>query len=159
MKKELKNGLILFLIVIFILLTVYLVTAFQTGEVGNKKTTNSNTTESKSDSSSMFSNSIILADVFNRSEDCYKVLFYSNKKIKDNLKTMIDLYDSKEDNIKLYKVNYDDPMNKKVLGEENINDVSNSSDLKVRDITMITIKNKKVESYLNKEEDILKSLE
>jgi hypothetical protein len=60
---------------------------------------------------------------------------------------------------KLYKVNYDESINKSVLSDEENKEATNSEDLKVKGCTLITINDGKIVSYVSNETDILKTLE
>ena len=96
MKSEIKNGIIVLLVVLGILSIVYFATAYRTGQISHKKYDNNSEITNKDPS---YSNMIIYSKVFSQKEEKYMVLFFDNTKIKDSLSTTIDLYDKNEENI------------------------------------------------------------
>lgn len=155
MKDEIKNGIIILISVLVILGATYLITAYFKGSLKGKN----EVTESSVSYDAKFENMIILSKVFNIEDSEYKVLFYSNKKIKDSLSNTIKSYDSSKKDIKLYKVNYDESINKKVLSNQDNTKATNAEELKVKGITLITIKDNKIVSYITNEDEILSALE
>ena len=160
MKEEIKKAITLLIVVLIILAAVWIVT-----EIMNDKVTSSDgkttTTTAKSsvNTDASYSNMIMLSNVFNISKDEYMVLFYSNKNKKDSLDAVIKLYDSKDKDVKLYKVNYDEAINSSVLSKEDNKEAASAEELKVSGVTLITITNGKITSYINNEDDILNALE
>lgn len=156
MKSEIKNGIIILLVVLGILAIVYFGTAYRTGQISHKKYDN-NSEITNNDPS--YSNMIIYSKVFSQKEEKYMVLFFDNTKIKDSLSTTIDLYDKNEGNIKLYKVNYNETINKKVVSKTENKVATNVDELKIKGTTLITIENGKIINYISNEDEILSSLE
>ena len=156
MKSEIKNGIIILLVVFGILAIVYFATAYRTGQIGHKKYDN-NSEITNNDPS--YSNMIIYSKVFSQKEEKYMVLFFDNTKIKDSLSTTIDLYDKNEENIKLYKVNYNETINKKVVSKTENKVATNVDELKIKGTTLIKIENGKIINYISDEDKILSSLE
>lgn len=138
MKEELKNGIVISVFVIIIILVVYFSTAiFMTGEIGNKKNEDKTTTTTKSDSNE-YNNRIISSKIFNRSEDTYIVVIFSNKKASNELKDKVKNYDG---DMKLYVVNLDEAMNKSIKSDTDDLYVKEPSSLKVKENALLTISN------------------
>lgn len=152
MNKEVKNGIIVGVVVILSLVVVYFITAIVTGEIniGGKK---DNTDSSVSDNS--YDNMIMASTTFDKSEDEYMVIFYSEKNKTDNLDLIISSY---KGDIKLYKVNTDEVINKFVLSDEENSSATNKDELKVKTPTLLTINNKKIIYYTSNEDEIAEKL-
>lgn len=162
MSKEIKNGIAISITVILVIVIVYLTTAvFMTGEIGNNKTDKKSETTTKQTSSSvskMFDNMIIASKTFDQKNDEYMVIFFHGNDISETLKSAITFYDSSNSKGKLYKVNMDDVINKFVLSDEQNSGATNYNELKINDITLITIKNKAIASYVTEEENVINNL-
>ena len=155
MKDEIKKGLILLVIVLVLLAIVYVVT----GSIsGNLKSNSKNATDNSVNNDPTYSNMIVLSKVFDM-DGTYKVLFYSNKNATESLKSAIELYDSKDQEQVLYKVNYDEALNKRVLSTSDNKEAKSSDEIKVKGVTLITISDKKIVSFVSEENEVLKSLE
>lgn len=152
MKKEIKNLLIVTFCVIIFLVIVYLIIAFKKGEIGNS---NNNISSNENGLSLSYSNLINAESVFTRQEDSYYVMFFSEKNSIDAIKQVLTSYSG---DIKLYKVNLDEPINKYVLGNSDNKDAQNSSELRVSKTTLIKISNKKIVSYINDSVEIINEL-
>lgn len=138
MKEELKNGIVISVFVIIIILVVYFSTAvFMTGEIGNKKSEDKSTTTTKSDFNE-YNNRIISSNIFNRSEDTYMVVIFSNKKASNELKDKVKNYAG---DTKLYVVNLDEAMNKSIKSDTDDLYVSEPSSLRVKENALLTISN------------------
>ena len=159
MKSEIKNGVKVTLFVILIIVIVYFATAiFMTGELGNKsddKNNSSDDSKTSEEVSSLYDDMIIASQTFSKSQDEYMVIFFSNKDISETLNTIMSSY-SKD--VKLYKVNTDEAINKYVLSEEENPNATNSSELKINKTTLITIKQKSIISYITDEDEILEKI-
>lgn len=156
MKNEVKNGLIIGVVVILIIVLVYFMTAiFMTGEIGNESKTDKTTTTTSSSSTVDYDNMIIAGRVFNQTEDTYMVLIFSNNDAKDELKSAISSYTG---DVKLYKVNTDEAVNSYVVSDTDNTNPTASKDIKVKNNALITIINGTVSSYVNDEEQIINAL-
>lgn len=164
MKEEIKKAITLLIVVLIILGAVYVVTEIMrsdtnTSKSNSKSKTTTTTTRVAVNTDAKYSNMIILSKVFSMPESEYMVLFYSNKNAKDSLSKSIELYDSANHDIKLYKVNYDESINKSVLQSEDNDKATTVDQLKVKGVTLITIKDGKIVSYITNYDDILKAME
>lgn len=152
-----KEGIAIAITVILIMVMVYIVTAvFMTGEIGNKKT--STTTTSSSVNTESFENIILASKTFDITADTYKVIFFSVNDASGGLKTTLSTYDSSSKDIKLYKVNLDETINKYVIGDEANESATTSNELSVKSPTLITITNGVITSYISDESQILEEL-
>ena len=161
MNNEVKNGIIITITVILVLVVVYLVTAvFMTGEIGSSKSDDEeNSTSSLNDtSSSSYDNMIIAGRVFEQKEDKYMVIFFSEKDDSDALKTTITSYDQAGSDVKLYKVNTDEVINSYVLGDDFNSVATSDSEIRINDVTVITIENKVITSYVIGAENVINEL-
>lgn len=162
MKNEVKSAIAITITVILILVVVYLSTAvFMTGEIGDKKKDEkdevTNVSE-ESQTSTLYDNMIIASKTFEQKNDEYMVIFFSQKDTSDTLKNMISTYDSSDKDTKLYKVNTDEVINRFVISEEANNSATNYNELKINDITLVTIKNGVIASYIVTEDNVIEAL-
>lgn len=161
MNNDLKNGIVITITVVLVLAVVYLTTAvFMTGEIGSSKANKKNkvTTTKSNVTTNLYDNMIIASKTFDQPNDEYMVIFFSEKEASDNLKSAISSYDSGNKAVKLYKVNTDEVINKFVVSEEVNMDATNYNELKINDVTIITIKDKVITSYVVKEEAVIDKL-
>lgn len=162
MKNEVKSAIAITITVILILVVVYLSTAvFMTGEIGDKKKDEkdevTNVSE-ESQTSILYDNMIIASKTFEQKNDEYMVIFFSQKDTSDTLKNMISTYDSSDKDTKLYKVNTDEVINRFVISDEANNSATNYNELKINDITLVTIKNGVIASYIVTEDNVIEAL-
>ena len=158
MNKEVKNGIMVGLTVLFILIIVYLTTAvFLTGEIGGKDK-NTNTTTTKESTTATYNNMILAGQSFDRKEDKYMVVFFSDSKASDDLKNAVSNYDVSSKGIKLYVVNLDEAVNNYVVSNTFNSNAEKASDLKIMDQAIITISGGNMQSYLISEKDIIEIL-
>ena len=161
MKKEIKNGIVIAICVILIIIITYITTSvFMTGEIGTKKDKeNKNDVEKTSENTTLqstYDNMIIAGRVFNQSEDTYMVILFKEDSASDDLKAAIKSYNN--ENEKLYKVNLDEAINKYVVKESDNNNATNSKELQVKDIALLTISSGSIRSYITDEEQIINAL-
>ena len=155
MKDEVKNGIILTVVVLLIVGVVYLITAvFATGEIGSKKR---KTNDDESSSSYItYDNMILASNTFTQKESEYMVMFIINDDLSDTLKSYINSYNNSD--MKLYVVSADDAVNKFVKSDSANEAATNYSELKINKNTLITIKGGKISSYLTNEDEIKEKL-
>ena len=155
MKDEVKNGIILTVVVLLIVGVVYLITAvFATGEIGSKKR---KTNDDESSSSYItYDNMILASNTFTQKESEYMVMFIINDDLSDTLKSYINSYNNSD--MKLYVVSADDTVNKFVKSDSANEAATNYSELKINKNTLITINGGKISSYLTNEDEIKEKL-
>lgn len=160
MSNEIKNGITITITVILVIAIVYVTTAvFMTGEIGNgKANSNSKTTTTNSSASKLYDNMIIASKTFDQNKDEYMVIFFYGNDVSNELDAVIKAYDSSNNKTKLYKVNVSDVINKFVLSEQQNSEATNYNELKINDITLITVKDKVITSYITKEENVINNL-
>lgn len=155
MKEEVKNGITITIVVVLTLILVYLATAFfLTGEIGGKKTT---TTKDSSSVTTLYQDMILASKTFERPEEEYMVIFFSEKDAKKRIKSYMKSYYNED--IKLYKVNLDESINKFVVSKDEENkEAKNANELKIKDTTLIVIKNKSIVSYITDTDEIVEKI-
>lgn len=159
MNNEVKNGIIITITVILVLVVVYLVTAvFMTGEIGSNKNDGEVSSTSSLNAASSYDNMIIAGRVFEQKEDKYMVIFFSEKDDSDALKTTITSYDQAGSDVKLYKVNTDEAINSYVLADDFNSVATSDSELRINDVTVITIENKAITSYVIGADNVINEL-
>lgn len=159
MNEETKNGIMIGVTVILILVVVYFTTAvFMTGEIGGNKKGNKKTTATSSKVTSSYKNMIIASKTFSQAQGEYMVLFFDENEVSDNLKSALTSYDALTDKLKLYKVNVDEIINAYVKGDGFNADASNAKELKISDVTLLTIKGGKIASDVHGESEIINKL-
>ena len=139
------------IIVLGIFLLVYLITAILSGEIKLTKDK-----EKEIAPSEIQYNEIIGGTVFNRVDSEYYVLFYSEKYTKSSyLFQYVNSYRSQKNNLTLYTVNLDEKINANYYSEDSVN--TNSIDtLKVKNPTLIKVKDKKAIETIIRYDEILK---
>lgn len=155
MKEEVKNGITISIVVVLTLILVYLATAFfLTGEIGGKKTT---TTKDSSSVTTLYQDMILASKTFEKPEEEYMVIFFSEKDAKKRIKSYMKSYYNED--IKLYKVNLDESINKFVVSKDEENkEAKNANELKIKDTTLIVIKNKSIVSYITDTDEIVEKI-
>lgn len=137
---EMRSIIKIAIIVILILVVVYLFTAVVTGKIKLGS-------DAETDSEIAIQYEEILAgEVFNQSESDYLVLFYEQgTTIAGLYDTYLNLYKTKANALKYYKVDMANAMNQMYKSEEESNlYIAKASELKVKSDTLIHISNGKV---------------
>ena len=99
-----------------------------------------------------------IGTMFNRVEDEYYVLIYSNETNGSDLNSDLTTYRSSDDYIKTYYVDLDKKINSIAISDETNKYPTNPNEVKVNDATMYKIKNGKVVKTYCGVEDIKKVL-
>ena len=99
-----------------------------------------------------------IGTMFNRVEDEYYVLIYSNETNGSDLNSYLTTYRSSDDYIKTYYIDLDKKINSIAISDETNKYPTNSNEVKVNDATMYKIKNGKVVKTYCGVEDIKKVL-
>lgn len=141
--------------IIILLIAVYLVIGiFFTKEIDFK-----DKEDSKEKSNVTIDNKTITAgQIFDQKDNSYYVLIYDFDSKLTNLSTFASVYSSKENSIPIYKVDSGNKINSNFISKESNQNPTSYSDLKIKSPTLIKIENKKVISYIEKEEDIKNTL-
>ena len=136
---NIKNVVKTIIVIIVILVAFYLLTIL----ILNKKegpTYNNVTIEY---------NKIIAGETFEMSDNDYLVFYYDSTGANAaEYADMISKYREKENSLPIYTVDLNNGINKKYISEEEVNSVTNIDDLKVKDATLIRIKDKSAQSYI-----------
>lgn len=141
--SNITKVVITLLVVIAIIVIFYLVTVL----INNNKR-KLNTTEKKNEEVKIQYQEILANDTFVMSPKEYYVLFYdfdaSNSAYYDYLYTK---YKNDKDNVPIYKVDLGNGFNEKFVNTKTNPKAQNASQLKLKDATLILIKNGKNVSY------------
>ena len=151
-QKEIKKFIIILLGVILVVVAFY----FFTKDVVKK-----DSEQKKEKTEVTFNyNRIIMGELFNRPYDEYYALIYNTEDLQANYYySLFSNYSAKENSLKIYTVDLNDEMNKKFYNKNNSNPNAKSlEDLQVSNLTLIKIKDKKINKYIEKEEDIRSEL-
>jgi len=100
-----------------------------------------------------------IGTMFNRIEEEYYVLLYSNKEDGNELNSLLDSYRSKDDYVKTYYIDLDRKINSIAIGDKLVKEPKNSSEVKVKGATLYKIKNAKVVECISSLEEIKEFLE
>ena len=84
------------------------------------------------------------------------VILFKDNSSSDDLKNAIKSYNN--ENKKLYKVNLDETINKYLIGQSDNNNATNSKELQVKDVALLTISSGSIRSYITDEEQIINAL-
>lgn len=149
------NKVILILVVISILCLFYLLTVHLTEGGSNESTTGEPIVE---DTVIQY-NEILAGSTFNKSDDKYFVVYYdmSSEDISD-ISEAISTYNSKEDSLPLYVVDMSNSLNKKYVSKESNKSVTSAADLRINGVTLVRIKNGKLDKYLEGETEVVEYL-
>lgn len=153
-QKEVKKFIVILLAVCILIIGVYFLTK-NIIEKKQAKAAEANKTEVTFDY-----NKIILGELLNRPYEEYYVMVYSIKEAHANYYSgLANKYASTkgDDALKVYTADLDDTMNKKFYNKKESNPQATSVDeLKVKDLTLIKVKNGKIVKYLEDTDSIRK---
>ena len=130
-----RNMLIILIGVVVIVVGLY----FMTDHLVNKDNNINNKEETKIDY-----DIATIGTMFNRYEDLYYVLIYSNSEFGNDLDEVLLNYRSSDDYIKTYYVDMDKKINSIASSDTTITNPSNSNEVKVSEPTLYKINNGKV---------------
>lgn len=158
-QEEIKKFFIVIIVVLAIVGALYLLTrAFVTKDLFNKDEDTTQEVETGKVDYSM----AIMGQILNRPYDEYYVAIYdaSNGKYIADMATLLYNYSSKEKHLHVYTVDLSNTLNADYYDPENVNTKAQSvSEIKVGDITLLKIKNKKISKYITDYDDMKKELE
>lgn len=150
--KEIKKFLIILGIVVIIAAAAYFLTK-------NYVVKDNKTSESKTEVTFDYTKTI-LGSLFNRPYNEYYVLVYNSKDLQANYyANLVSSYQNKENALKIYTADLNDSMNEKFYDKNESNPkATEASELKVKDLTLIKIKDKKISKYLEDVDSIKQEL-
>ena len=148
------DRVIIILVVVCILCLFYLLTVFLT-ENENTNTSNEN---DKQETVIQY-NEILVGSTFNKSDEKYFVVYYdmSSEDISD-ISSAISTYSSKEDALPLYVVDMSNPLNKSYESKDSNKNAEDASELHINGVTLVRIKDGKLDKYLEGEENVIEYL-
>lgn len=149
--SQIKNLIILFIIVILVCVGIYFLTDIM---IKNE----SNTNDIVKDTEINYDIATI-GTMFNRIEKEYYVLLFSNEKDGTKLNNILDSYRSSDNYIKTYYVDLDSKFNSSALGDELIKEPKNSNEVKVKGATLYKFNNGKIIECVSGVEEIINVFE
>lgn len=154
--KVVKRFILVLVIVVVCVVGIYFLTRiFVTKDLFNKK-------EETTTTSSVDFNyeKTILGSAFNRPYSEYYILVYKNSDEQSTyLSSLVTDYQAKDEHLKLYTADLDDYMNQDFYDKDNVNpNATKASELKVGDYTLIKIKDKKINKYIQGIDEITEEL-
>lgn len=157
-QEEIKKFLIVIVVVLALCGVMYLLTrAFVTKDLFNKE---EEQTEEVT-SGQVDYNVAIMGQILNRPYDEYYVAIYnaSNGEYIGDMATLLYNYSAKEKHLHVYTVDLSNTLNSEYYDPENVNKKAQTvADIKVGDITLLKIKNKKIVKYIDAYEAMKKEL-
>ena len=147
---------ILIIVIIFVLAIYFLTRIFVTKDLFN----NNDDNETQTVEGTINYNVTSIGSMLNKAEDEYYVLIYNT----DDLRAiyysgLMSNYTRGENALKVYFADLDKELNQKFYDPENTNlDVTDISDLRVGDLTLLKIKDGRITDALTTEEDIANEL-
>ena len=135
--KEIRNLIIITLVVIALALGLY----FLTDKVLNKdKTSETNTNVDYT--------TCLIGNMFNRPYDEYYVFAFSGEDENvSKYNSLISTYEKKDKALKIYKIDLDNNFNKNALSDTSNKKPTNAGDVKIKNSALLHIKNGKVVDY------------
>lgn len=150
-ENQVRTLIILFIIVVLICVGLYFLTDAM---INKESTTNNNIKEVEIDY-----DVATIGTMFNRIEDKYYVLMYSNQEDGSNLNSVLTKYRSSDEYLKTYFIDLDKKINSSVLGDELVKTPKNSKEVEVKGATLYTINEGKVVECISGVDEIIKVLE
>lgn len=156
-QKEVKNLIIIILIVVGLLGLVYLFSrAFVSKDLFNKKKEDTTSSETAKDVTFNYTK-IIVGELLNRPYSEYYVLaFDSEDDMAFDYNNMMNSYGNSK--IKLYQLDLNDGFNKNYKSKESNPTATEIKDLKFSDVTLIKVKNGKIVKYVEGKDAIRSEL-
>lgn len=146
-EQEISKFIKILLIVVVFILGIYFFTSIV---VKKEYDINKDITEGQ-----VSANSIIVGSILNRPHEDYYVLVYNSTSNKVALyETLISIYESKKESLRIYAVDLDNHLNEKYLSGESNPSATKIDDFKFGEITLLKIKDKKVNKYIEDVEKI-----
>ena len=148
-QSVIKKFIIIILVLSVLIIGVYFFTkAFVTKDLKKEE-------EPKTEVTFDYSKTV-LGSLLNRPYNEYYVLVYNSEDLKSNsYRSIASSYQAKENSIKIYIADLSDSMNEKFYNSKKSNPNAKTIDeLQVGDLTLIKVKDKAINKYIEKEEDI-----
>lgn len=96
---------------------------------------------------------ILIGNVLKQPNEEYYVMIYDDEDYDTSLySTYLDLYKQKDEAIRIYTSQLNNPLNQNFKAEESNLDISDISDLKIQSSTLLKIDNGKIEEFYEGEE-------
>ena len=155
-QTEMIRFIRILIIVVVLIVGIYLFTRiFVTKDLLNSKEE-----EKEAIAGEINYNITMIGSLLKHPEEEYYVMIYNTENLRSIYYSgLMTNYAKNEDALKVYFADLNKELNQKFYNPENINlDVTNISDLKVGDLTLIKVRNSKIVEIWNNEEDIANEL-
>lgn len=150
-RSELKNLIILVLVIVAIFFIFYGITAII--DPGNKQNDPEVVEET------IQYNEIMVGQILNRSDKSYYVLVINNENEYNGLyESYLDMYVSKNKDGNYYTVDLDNAFNRKYRGDSTLVKGNDISSFKFSDTTLLKIKNQKIDKVYAEKDEIVTAL-
>lgn len=154
--KEEKDTYFKFVTTLAILLLVFVISYFLIGLFYTKEIDFSKKDDDTKDEVSVDNTTIMLGQLLEQSEEEYYVLIYDTTDEVLSVSSWLSVYSSKDDALKVYKVDSSKKFNQNYIVSEGSNpSATNLSELKVVSPTLIKVKNKSISEYIEGEDNIV----
>lgn len=150
-ESQIRTLIILFVIVVLICVGIY----FLTDTMIKRESSSKNTLQDVEINYDIAT----VGTMFNRIEDEYYVLLYSNEEEGTKLNSKLNAYRSSDDYIKTYYIDLDKKINNGVLGDKLEKKPKNSNEVKVKGATLYKMSAGKVVECISGVDNIIKVLE
>ena len=142
--SEISKLIKLIVIVTLIVLVFYGITAILN---------NDEEEETQDQSATIQYDEILIGNVLKQPNEEYYVMIYDDEDYDTSLySTYLDLYKQKDEAIRIYTSQLNNPLNQNFKAEKSNLDISDISDLKVQSSTLLKINNGKIEEFYEGEE-------
>lgn len=158
-EKEAKDNYFKFITTLAILLIVFIISYFLIGFFYTNEISFDKNEEETKEEINIDNNTIMIGQIFEQSENKYYVLVYDMQDEDSLIPTWESSYSSKDDALKVFKVDSSKKFNSKYIVNEGSNKTATGlSDLKVVSPTLIKIESKKITEYIEGEDNIINTL-
>lgn len=151
--KTIRNFIIILAIVLVVTVGLYFITKYAV-----KKDTTSDTSSTETTETTISYDTCIVGNMLNKNEEEYYVIIYnSNDSNSSTYSTLVTDYKALDSHLAVYTIDLSNSLNEKYYNAEETNTTSdNINDLKFGDITLLKIKNGKIEKSYQSAKDIKK---
>ena len=155
-KKGEKDSFFKFITTLMVMILIFILVYFLIGVFYTKEIDFKSDKDTKSkDEVTVDNSTITLGQLFDQSQDEYYVLVYDVNDDKSIIPSWLSIFESKNSNATIYKVDSKNKFNSEFLTNENGNkNATTYSDLKVKSPTLIKINNKSISEYIEGEDNI-----
>ncbi len=153
--KSEKDSYFKFVTTVSILLLIFILTYFLIGLFYTKEIKFNSKDDTKAEVN-IDNGTIMLGQLFDKADDEYYVLVYNPSDKTSSIATWLNVYQSKESALPVYKVDSEKKFNSNYIVLDNSNPLATTlSNLRVKSPTLIKITNKNISGYIEGEDNII----